>query len=170
MNVTPHTVYNRSSSDENNTHWYQFLVDCKRGCITNCSQCREEETFAYLADTTVYLERKRIHAEDGSDYEALLASAARSLKGSKESMHAALVNLTNTYVEEIHTHFQIEPTIWHPSICQVHSRDFSASHPFQLLSNDFDPASRMIVQGPIADLKRLATQHIGVHTNPRIQS
>ena len=123
-----------------------------------------EETFAYLADT-VYLERKRIHEEANSEYAALLASAARSLKGSKESMHAALVNLTNAYVEEIHTHFSNRTyDLASKLLPSALTRLLTASHPFHLLSSDFDPASRMIVQGPIDELKQLAKQHTLVFT------
>ena len=129
-----------------------------------------EETFAYLADT-VYLERKRIHEEANSEYAALLASAARSLKGSKESMHAALVNLTNAYVEEIHTHFSNRTyDLASKLLPSALTRLLTASHPFQLLSSDFDPASRMIVQGPIEELKKLAKQHTLVFTPTHVSN
>ena len=129
-----------------------------------------EETFAYLADT-VYLERKRIHEYGNSDYEALLASAARSLKGSKESMHAALVNLTNAYVGEIHTHFSNRTyDLASKLLPSALTRLLTASHPFQMLSSDFDPASRMIVQGPIEDLKKLSKKHTLVFTPTHVSN
>ncbi len=129
-----------------------------------------EETFSYLADT-VYLERKRIQEEDGSEYEVLLDSAARSLKGSKESMHAALVNLTNAYVEEIHTHFSNRTyDLASKVLPSALTRLLTASHPFQLLSSDFDPASRMIVQGPVEDLRNLSKEHTLVFTPTHVSN
>ena len=129
-----------------------------------------DETFGYLADT-VYLERRRIKEEDTSDYEALLTSATRSLKGSKESMHAALMNLTNAYVEEIHTHFSNRTyDLASKLLPSALTRLLTASHPFQLLANDFDPASRMVVQGPIKDLIKLSKKHTLVFTPTHVSN
>ena len=130
----------------------------------------KDETFTYLADT-VYLERKRIRDHHEPEYEALLTSAARSLKGSKESMHAALLNLTNWYVKEIHTHFSNRTyDLASKLLPSALTRLLTASHPFQLLSNDFDPASRMVVQGPIDDLKRLSKKHTLVFTPTHVSN
>ena len=76
----------------------------KEGYTTSRTNVFRSETFGYLADT-VYLERRRIQEENNSDYEGPIDFSSPLLERFKRSMHAALMNLTNTYVEEIHTHF-----------------------------------------------------------------
>ena len=137
---------------------------------TQIKELSIEDTISYLSDT-VYQERKRLAKTDEPTYEALLYAAARSLQGSKESMQAALLNIINHYVEEIHTHFSNRTyDIASKVIPSALSRLLTASHPFQMLGQDFDPASRMIVDGPIETLKELATRHTLVFTPTHISN
>ena len=127
-----------------------------------------EETFAYLADT-VYLERKRIH-EKTTQNTPLLASAARSLKGSKNpcTQHWSIDQCLcgrNTHPFSNRTYDLASKLL--PSAL---TRLLTTSHPFHLLSSDFDPASRMIVQGPIDELKQLAKQHTLVFTPTHVSN
>ncbi len=117
------------------------------------------DTYAYLADT-VYQERKRMEKEDNPEYSAMLSSAARALYGSKNEMHASILNLTNVYVEEIHTHFSNKTyDLASKVIPSALSRLLTASQPFHFFGGDFDPASRMIIQGPVETLKKLSDKH-----------
>ena len=119
------------------THTGTISARLQKRLHQKLEQMSLDETFDYLADT-VYLERRRIKEENGSDYESLPTSATRSLKGSKESMHAALMNLTNAYVEEIHTHFSNRTyDLASKLLPSALTRLLTASHPFQMLAKRF---------------------------------
>ena len=111
------------------------------------------EVIAYLSDT-VFQERKRLEDDNQPEYEALLTSATKALQGSKDTIHAALLNLTNFYAEEIHTHFSNRTyDLASKIIPSALTRLLTAAHPFQLIGSDFDPASRMPIQVPIEQLQ-----------------
>ena len=128
------------------------------------------EVIAYLSDT-VYQERKRLEDDNQPEYEALLTSATKALQGSKDTIHAALLNLTNFYAEEIHTHFSNRTyDLASKIIPSALTRLLTAAHPFQLIGSDFDPASRMTIQGPIEQLKYLSKHHTLVYAPTHVSN
>ena len=132
------------------------------------SSYSDEEIFLYLADT-VYIERKRFEKGQAKDattqYQNLLQSASRALQHGRESMLATLMNLVDSYAREIHTHFSNRTySIAEKLLPGALTRLLTASQPTQLFGADFDPTSRIQVQGDVGTIKELAKNHTLVFT------
>ena len=148
----------------------QISTLLRKHLLIRLQSMSKEEVVAYLADT-VYQERKRLEEYPQPEYEALLTSATKALQGSKKTIQASLLNLTNFYVEEIHTHFSNRTYDLVSKIMpSALSRLLTAAHPFQLIGSDFDPASRMNIQGPIEQIKYLAKHHTLVYAPTHVSN
>lgn len=128
----------------------------------------DEDIFLYLADT-VYIERQRFEegqAKDASPhYQNLLQSASRALQHGRESMLATIMNLVDSYAREIHTHFSDTTfSLTKKILPGALTRLLTASQPTQLFGADFDPTSRIQVQGNISTIKELEKNHTLVFT------
>jgi glycerol-3-phosphate O-acyltransferase len=120
--------------------------------------------YTYLADA-LYLERRRIEqgrADDDSQsaYTALLDEAAQAIRADRGRMQRAVLSLVRHYVAEIHNRFSERTynfaTRFLPGAL---TRLLTAAQPTQLLGADFDPASRLMVQGPLDQLRALSEHH-----------
>ena len=132
------------------------------------SSYSDEDVFLYLADS-VYVERMRFEkgqAKDASlQYKDLLQSASRAQKQGRDSMLATIMNLVDSYAREIHTHFSNRTyTIAEKLLPGALTRLLTASQPAQLFGADFDPSSRIQLQGDIDTIKELAKNHTLVFT------
>jgi glycerol-3-phosphate O-acyltransferase len=133
-----------------------------------CSQFSDEVLFMYLADT-VYQERKRIEDSQASDmseqYKSLLQSSARALQRNREAMDASIMNLVDLYSREIHTQFSPRTYAFASKMLpNALTRLLTASQPTQIFGADFDPASRIIVRGPLQKIRELSKNHTLVFT------
>lgn len=120
--------------------------------------------YAYLADA-LYQERRRIergNAEDDGQpaYIALLDEAAQAIRGARGRQERALLALIGHYADEIHNRFSERTynfaTRFLPGAL---TRLLTAAQPSQLLGADFDPASRLKVEGPLEQLRALSQTH-----------
>lgn len=113
-----------------------------------------------LADT-VFHERKRLE-HDGSDeyYEALLDRSARALRDLRRSdLEAALLDLVRLYAQEIHNPFSPRTYKVATGILPgAMTRLLSAGRARDLVLGDFDPSTRMRVDGPLLRLRRLVEE------------
>jgi len=124
----------------------------------------DDALHAYLADA-LYQERRRVErgkAEDDGQpaYIALLDEAARAIRADRGRMQRAVLALVGHYVAEIHNRFSERTynfaTRFLPGAL---TRLLTAAQPTQLLGADFDPASRLMVQGPLEQLRALSQNH-----------
>ena len=132
------------------------------------SSYSDEDVFLYLANT-VYVERMRFEKDQAKDaslqYKNLLQSASRAQQQSRDSMLATIMNLVDCYAREIHTHFSKRTyTIAEKLLPGALTRVLTASQPTQLFGADFDPSSRIQVQGDVDTIKELAKNHTLVFT------
>ena len=106
------------------------------------------------------------HATDITDqYKSLLQSSARALQRNREAMSAAIMNLVDAYAREIHTQFSPRTFAFASKMLpNALTRLLTASQPNQLFGADFDPASRIIVRGPLQKLRALSKTHTLVFT------
>lgn len=120
--------------------------------------------YAYLADA-LYQERRRIERGNADDdgqpaYVSLLDEAAQAIRGDRGRQQRALLALVGHYAAEIHNRFSERTynfaTRFLPGAL---TRLLTAAQPTQLLGADFDPASRLIVQGPLDQLRALSQTH-----------
>lgn len=124
----------------------------------------DDQLYAYLADT-LYQERHRLDKgntdEDTvSAYTALLDDAASAIRGSRREMEEALLTLVGHYAHEIHNRFSERTyNVATRLLPGALTRLLTASHPSQLLGANFDPASRLVVQGPLDQLRTLSQTH-----------
>ena len=147
---------------------HQISLAMQRRCSQRIVDGSDEDIFLYLADT-VYQERKRIedgNAEDAPEqYQSLLKSAARALQRNRTAMEAALMNLVDAYAKEIHTQFSPRTYAFASKMLPgALTRLLTAAQPSQIFGSDFDPASRIVIDGPIEKLQQLATNHTLVFT------
>ena len=131
---------------------------------TRLDRLDDEALYAYLADA-LYEERRRIERGNASDdgqsgYLALLDEAAKAIRQDRDHMQRALLSLVSHYAGEIHNRFSERAynfaTRFLPGAL---TRLLTAAQPSQLLGADFDPASRLVVQGPVDQLRALSQDH-----------
>ncbi len=125
------------------------------------SALSDERLYGALAEA-VYLERKRFAAGDepaegeGDGIEAL----ARALHHGRPEQERAALDLVALYAREVHNRFSPRTytfaTRFLPGLL---TRVLTASQPMDLLGGDFDPASRIVVSGPLDTLRGLAETH-----------
>jgi glycerol-3-phosphate O-acyltransferase len=110
-----------------------------------------------LADT-VFLERKRLESDTASPaYEALVERAARCLRPlGRPELETALVALVDAYAREIHNPFSTRAYGFATRILPgTLTRLLSASRGRDLVLGDFDPKSRIVIDGPIDHIRHL---------------
>ena len=86
-------------------------------------------------------------------------------------MLATIMNLVDAYSREIHTHFSNRTySIAEKLLPGALTRVLTASQPMQLFGADFDPASRIQVQGDVSTIKHLAKNHTLVFTPTQLSN
>lgn len=124
--------------------------------------------FDYIADA-IYMERRRLqtdHDDDTPDYERCLEAAAQASHKGRPAQERALLELVAVYSREIHTRFSDRTYSFATRVLPGALTRLltAAQQPKQLIGADFDPASRIEVQGPVDQLKALAETHTLVLT------
>jgi glycerol-3-phosphate O-acyltransferase len=126
----------------------------------------EEKLNLYLADT-VYKERHRLQQEkdhfDDSERDAI-ETLARSLLNNGGELTTAAEHLVRSYSHEIHNRFS-ERTFGAATklLPTALNRLLSPSGPSKLLGAGFDAASRIVVQGPVEQIRSLSKNHTLVY-------
>ena len=129
-------------------------------------EMKDDQLNLYLADT-VYKERHRLQQEkdpfDDPEKEAI-ESLARSLLSGKKEMTSAAEHLVRSYSHEIHNRFS-ERTFGAATklLPPALNRLLSSSGPSKLLGAGFDAASRIVVQGPVDQIRSLSENHTLVY-------
>ena len=128
----------------------------------------DDALHGYLADT-VYLERKRFHAQRHSDPAspdevAAIEDAARATHQGRADQERAVMALVDRYVHEIHNVFsQRTYRVATRLIPSALARLLTATRPRELLKGDFDPDHRLIIETAAGDdgaaLRALAQRH-----------
>lgn len=145
----------------------QLSLILKRRLHSRLQLKSNEELFLYLADT-IYKEQKRL--QDGnhdahSKYIAALQTATRCARGTREEMEHALNIIVNSYTHEIHNHFSTKTyRLASKVLPQALSRLLTPSQPTGILGGEFDPASKITVQGPTDVLRKLSKDHTLIYT------
>ena len=142
--------------------------------LTDALQRRAADRFGPLSDSAlraqlanaVYLERKRFGAmqrplPDGDAAECrAIERASRALRGSRSEVEGSLFELTRRYAGEVHNEFSDRTYRFATRLLPgMLTRLLTAAGPKELLGGDFDPASRLVVEGPIARIRELARNH-----------
>ncbi len=112
----------------------------------------------YLADT-LFHERKRLERDDdGPEYAEAIEAGAQSLRAmSRPGMESSIFRMVRHYAEEVHNPFSARTYRFATRIMPgVLTRLLSGARPRDLVLGDFDPASRILLSGPIDQLRRLA--------------
>ncbi len=110
-----------------------------------------------LVADTVFFERQRLERIEDPAYEALIDAAARTLRhDDRAARQAALLRLVEHYAGEIHNPFSPRTYRFATSVLPgALTRLLSASRGRDLFTRDFDPASRIRLSGPLAELLSL---------------
>ena len=125
----------------------------------------DDQLRASLADA-VYLERKRFSAmrrplpdPDAAEREAV-ERAARALRGNRNDVEDALFSLVKRYSAEVHNEFSDRTYRFATRLMPgMLTRLLTSTGPRGLLAGEFDPSSRLVVQGPTERILRLARDH-----------
>ena len=142
----------------------EVVAALQRRALKRLRAMSEQRLYGYLADV-VYQERRRIDAGQASDdgtpeYEQLLDGAAHALRASRDAQEQALVALVAHYTREIHNRFSDRAYSFATRILPgALTRLLTATQPGALFGADFDPASRLVTQGPIDQLRALSQTH-----------
>ncbi len=118
-----------------------------------------DAAIADLVADTVFHERKRLESDGGAPaYEAAIEQAAHSLRDLRRAdMDAALAQVTASYAQEIHNPFSPRAYGFATRILPgTLTRLLSASRGRDLLLREFDPGSRIRVDGPLERLRQMA--------------
>lgn len=121
----------------------------------------DEALFATLAEA-IYLERRRFASGDSpAEGEAEGVDAlARALQQGRAEQERAALDLVSLYAAEVHNRFSPRTYAFATRMLPgLLTKMFTASHPRDLLDLDFDPASRIVVSGPLDTLRGLADSH-----------
>ncbi|MEC8276877.1 MAG: 1-acyl-sn-glycerol-3-phosphate acyltransferase [Myxococcota bacterium] len=139
----------------------------QRRLINRLKTQSDDAVFRYLADS-IYLEQRRFDRSDippPDAYKRILKRANRAIRKERSVMIESLVKLVDYYAREIHNPFSERTyAITSKVLPGMLTRLLTAAQPSQLLGNDFDPASRIVVQGPTEHLKQLSANHTLVYT------
>ena len=124
---------------------------------------------AHLRSTlanAVYLERKRFSAmrrplpETDADERTAIEGAARALRGNRNAVEDALFGLIRRYSAEVHNEFSDRTYRFATRLLPgMLTRLLTATGPRELLAGDFDPTSRLVVEGPTDRILKLARNH-----------
>ncbi len=145
----------------------QIIDALQRRTAERLRSFSDEAVFAYIADA-IYMERRRLETDRDDatpEYEQRLASAARASHQGRPAQERALLDLVAVYAAEIHNRFSERTYSFATRVLPgALTRLLTAAQPAQLLGADFDPASRIVVQGPVETLKALSRTHTLVLT------
>lgn len=146
----------------------QISQSLQRRMRNRISSWSDDAIFGYLADT-LYTERRRIEEDESGDtppmYLRALQTSAQAIQKNREAMCSALLELVHVYSAEIHNNFS-ERTyrIASKVLPSALSRLLTASQPAQLMGADFDPGSKIIVQGAVKKIQKLSQTHTLIYT------
>ncbi len=117
---------------------------------------------ADLVADTLFHERKRLERDDATPHYAdaieAAAQAVRSL--SRPALEQAVAALVRCYAYEIHNPFSVRTYRAATRILPgTLTRLLSGARPRELLTGNFDPASRIVISGPLETLRRMAAEH-----------
>jgi glycerol-3-phosphate O-acyltransferase len=119
-----------------------------------------------LLANCVYLERKRFSGmrrpfpESDAEERSAVEAAARALRGNRSEVEDALFGLVRRYTAEVHNEFSDRTYRFATRLLPgMLTRLLTATGPRELLSADFDPASRLQVEGPVERILNLARTH-----------
>ena len=139
----------------------------KRRLHSRLQHQSDEEVFLYLADT-IYKEQRRLNKDDHDahpKYIQALQTATRCARGSRYEMEHALNLIVNSYTHEIHNHFSTKTYRFASKVLpQALTRLLTASQPTTIFGGEFDPASKITVQGPTDVLRKLSKTHTLIYT------
>lgn len=145
----------------------QIIDALQRRCAERLRPLSDEAVFSYIADA-VYMERRRLQTDRDDatpEYEQRLEAAARASQQGRAAQERALLDLVGVYAAEIHNRFSEKTYSFATRVLPgALTRLLTAAQPTQLLGADFDPTSRIVVQGPVDTLKVLAKTHTLVLT------
>ena len=140
----------------------QLSLILKRRLHTRLQSKSDESIFLYLADT-IYTEQRRLQENDHDvhpKYLDALHTATRCSRGTRSEMEHALNLIVNSYTHEIHNHFTSKTyRLASKVLPQALTRLLTASQPTNIWGSDFDPASKITVQGPTDILRKLSKNH-----------
>ena len=146
----------------------QIAHSMQRRCLRRLENATDDEIFSYLADT-IFLERKRIE-EDGAEeepirYRRALDNGAKATQQERSAMVSSINRLVECYAYEVHNQFSSQTYQFASKVLPgAFTRLLTAAQPTQLIGADFNPGSRIIVQGPVETLRKLSTDHTLVYT------
>ena len=118
-----------------------------------------DAAIADLVADTVFLERKRLETDGADDaYVAIVERAARCLRPlGRDEMDRVRFALVDHYAREIHNPFSPRTYSFATRILPgALTRLLSASRGRDLVLGEFDPGSRIVVEGPLEELRALA--------------
>ena len=128
----------------------------------------DERVFSYLADT-LYSERRRIEKDEDSDtsveYLRALKRAEKSIRGGRDMICSSILELVHVYVMEIHNQFS-ENTyrIATKVLPGALRRLLTAAQSNSLIADNFNPGSKIKVQGASERIQRLSKTHTLIYT------
>jgi glycerol-3-phosphate O-acyltransferase len=151
----------------------QLSLILKRRLHTRLQSKSDESIFLYLADT-IYTEQRRLqeNAHDAHPkYLDALHTATRCSRGTRSEMEHALNLIVNSYTHEIHNHFSSKTyRLASKVLPQALTRLLTASQPTSIWGSDFDPASKITVQGPTDILRKLSKNHTLIYTPTHVSN
>lgn len=121
----------------------------------------DERLYATLAEA-VYLERRRFSAGDepATGEAEGIETLARAMQGGRADQERAALDLISLYAGEVHNRFSPRTYAFATRILPgLLTKLLTASQPHELFEADFDPASRVVVSGPLETLRALADTH-----------
>ena len=138
-------------------------ADVLAAALTNRARARfatvRDGLLADLLADTVFQERKRLeHDEAPEGYAALVEGGARALVHNvRAEVEAVLLELVASYAREIHNPCSTRTYTFATSVLPgALTRLLTASSGRNLVVGDFDPASRILLKGPIERLRKLS--------------
>lgn len=117
---------------------------------------------ADLVADTLFHERKRLERDDATpEYAQCIESAVQAVRSmSRPALDDAVVALVRAYATEIHNPFSVRTYRAATRVLPgTLTRLLSGARPRELLTGNFDPASRIVISGPLEQLRRMAAQH-----------
>jgi glycerol-3-phosphate O-acyltransferase len=124
-----------------------------------------DEAVLDLLSECVHTERRRFDAmtspsdEDRAEEEAIEAVAG-AVRQDRRAQEEAILDLAGRYADEIHNRFSPRTYRFATRLLPgALTRLLTATDPRELLEGEFDPRSRLIVQGPTQLLSRLGEEH-----------
>jgi glycerol-3-phosphate O-acyltransferase len=146
----------------------QIAHSLQRRSLKRLERATDDELFTYLADT-IFLERKRLEKEGAEDvpirYRRALVAGAKATQQSRSDMVSSISRLVECYAYEVHNQFSSQTYQFASKVLPgALTRLLTAAQPTQLLGADFNPGSRITVQGPVEKLRKLSSGHTLIYT------